>query len=57
MRLALRLAIFFSVLVLTSFALAQQPAPSPRPITIDDYFRIREVHDPQLSPDAQSQES
>ncbi len=54
MRLALRLAIFLAVLVLTPFALAQQPAPSPRPITIDDYFRIREVHDPQLSTDAQS---
>jgi len=53
MRLVSRLAIFLSVLVLTSFALAQQPGPSPRPITIDDYFRIREVHDPQLSPDAQ----
>jgi dipeptidyl aminopeptidase/acylaminoacyl peptidase len=24
---------------------------SPRPITIDDYFRIKAVHDPQLSPD------
>src|SRR6266404_5114958 len=54
MRLALRLAIFLSVLVLAPFALAQQSAPSPRPTTIDDYFRIREVHDPQLSPDAQS---
>src|SRR6266436_2219922 len=54
MRLVSRLAIFLTVLVLTPFALAQQPAPSPRPITVDDYFRNREVHDPQLSPDAQS---
>src|SRR5882672_12259218 len=54
MRLVSRLAIFLAVLVLTPFALAQQPAPSPRPITVDDYFRIREVHEPQLSPDAQS---
>src|SRR5882672_4502882 len=54
MRLVSRLAIFLAVLVLTPFALAQQPAPSPRPITVDDYFRIRAVHDPQLSPDAQS---
>jgi dipeptidyl aminopeptidase/acylaminoacyl peptidase len=54
MSLVSRLAIFLAVLVLTSFALAQQPSPSPRPITIDDYFQIREVHDPQLSPDAQS---
>jgi len=54
MSLVSRLAIFLAVLVLTPFALAQQPSPSPRPITIDDYFQIREVHDPQLSPDAQS---
>src|SRR6266446_5539781 len=54
MRLVSRLAIFFLVLVLIPLTLALQPAPSPRPITIDDYFRIREVHDPQLSPDAQS---
>ena len=26
-------------------------AQSPRPITIDDYFAIKSVHDPQLSPD------
>jgi dipeptidyl aminopeptidase/acylaminoacyl peptidase len=54
MSLVSRLAIFLAVLVLTPFAPAQQPSPSPRPITIDDYFQIREVHDPQLSPDAQS---
>jgi hypothetical protein len=39
-----------AVLVLAPLALAQQPAP--RAITIDDYFQIREVRDPQLSPDA-----
>src|SRR5882672_7077615 len=54
MRLVSRLAILLTVLVLAPFALAQQPALPPRPITIDDYFQIREVHDPQLSPDAQS---
>jgi dipeptidyl aminopeptidase/acylaminoacyl peptidase len=54
MSLVSRLAIFLAVLVLTPFALAQQPSPSPGSITIDDYFQIREVHDPQLSPDAQS---
>ncbi len=27
--------------------------PTPRPITIADYFRILAVHDPQLSPDGQ----
>src|SRR6202158_537490 len=32
---------------------AQTHSPAPRPITIDDYFRIREVEDPQISPDSQ----
>jgi dipeptidyl aminopeptidase/acylaminoacyl peptidase len=50
MKLALRLPIFAAVLVLTPVAFPQQSAP--RPITIDDYFQIRTVHDPQLSPDA-----
>jgi dipeptidyl aminopeptidase/acylaminoacyl peptidase len=27
------------------------PAAAQRPITIDDYFQIHEVHDPQVSPD------
>ena len=49
---ALRLLVFSSVLVPTSAILAQQPPSSPRPITIDDYFQIRAVRDPQLSPDA-----
>ena len=31
---------------------AQQSSP-PRPITVDDLFRIQEVADPQLTPDAQ----
>jgi dipeptidyl aminopeptidase/acylaminoacyl peptidase len=53
MKLASRLAIFSAVLVLAPVVFAQQPAASPRPITIDDYFQIRAVHDPQLSPDAQ----
>src|SRR5438067_1876719 len=34
-------------------ALAQKPPMQPRAITIDDLFQIREVQDPQLSPDAQ----
>ena len=41
-----------AVLVLAPLALAQQPAPAPRAITIDDYFQLREVRDPQLGPDA-----
>jgi dipeptidyl aminopeptidase/acylaminoacyl peptidase len=50
MKLSFRLSALSAVLVLAPPALAQQPAP--RAITIDDYFQIREVHDPQLSPDA-----
>jgi dipeptidyl aminopeptidase/acylaminoacyl peptidase len=33
---------------------AQKPPNQPRPVTVDDLFQIREVSDPQLSPDAQS---
>jgi dipeptidyl aminopeptidase/acylaminoacyl peptidase len=53
MKLAFRLPIFFVVLVLAPIVAAQQPAAAPRAITIDDYFQIRAVHDPQLSSDAQ----
>jgi dipeptidyl aminopeptidase/acylaminoacyl peptidase len=52
MKLILRLLIFSSVLVPASLILAQQPPSVPRLITIDDYFQIRRVADPQLSPDA-----
>ena len=52
MKLGFRTLIFPLVLVLAPLASAQQSAPAPRLITIDDYFQIREVHDPQLSPDA-----
>jgi dipeptidyl aminopeptidase/acylaminoacyl peptidase len=52
MKLGFRTLIFPLVLVLAPLVLAQQPAPAPRLITVDDYFQIREVHDPQLSPDA-----
>jgi dipeptidyl aminopeptidase/acylaminoacyl peptidase len=41
------------VLVPASSLLAQQPAHALRSITIDDYFQIRPVSDPQLSPDGQ----
>ena len=53
MKLAFRLSIFCAVLVLAPVVFAQQPASAPWAITIDDYFQIRAVHDPQLSPDAQ----
>jgi dipeptidyl aminopeptidase/acylaminoacyl peptidase len=52
MKLVLRLLVFSSVLVPAAATLAQIPPSAPRPITIDDYFRIRAVRDPQLSPDA-----
>src|SRR4030088_3281585 len=52
MKLSFPLAALPAVLVLVPFALAQQPVPGHRPITIDDYFQIRGVRDPQLSPDA-----
>jgi dipeptidyl aminopeptidase/acylaminoacyl peptidase len=39
------LALLIAILLLAGTSAAQ------RPITVDDYFKIREVHDPQLSPD------
>ncbi len=56
MRLILRLLLLLLVsiaLVPTSAIYAQQSPSTPRPITIDDYFQIRSVSDPQFSPDAQ----
>jgi dipeptidyl aminopeptidase/acylaminoacyl peptidase len=50
MKLSVRLSVLSTVLVLAPLALAQQSAP--RAITVDDYFQIRAVSDPQLSPDA-----
>ena len=41
------------VLLPASLGLAQQSPAALRPITIDDYFQIRRVSDPQLSPDGQ----
>ena len=52
MKLGFRTLILPLVLVLAPLVLAQQSAPASRLITVDDYFQIREVHDPQLSPDA-----
>lgn len=54
MRLAARVLLLLflsSVLVPISTVLAQRPPQTTRPITIDDYFQIRAVSDPQLSPD------
>src|SRR5271170_6001081 len=45
------LALVLAALVLQTGASAQSSPPSPRPITIDDYFQIQTVHDAQLSSD------
>jgi len=50
MNLASRLAVFATLSPLPLALAAQQS--TPRPVTIDDAFQIREVKDPQLSPDA-----
>jgi dipeptidyl aminopeptidase/acylaminoacyl peptidase len=39
-------------LTLPAVGFGQQPPASPRPITVEDRLQIREVTDPQLSPDA-----
>src|ERR1700674_1923642 len=52
MKLAYRLPVLCAVLVLSPLVFAKQPAAAPRAITIDDYFQIHAVHEPQLSPDA-----
>src|SRR5438309_11083469 len=43
-----------ALLILPGGSRAQKPPMQPRPVTVDDLFQIREVSDPQLSPDAQS---
>jgi len=49
----LRPSLFLLVFALTgSITGGQQPAP-PHPLGVDDLFGVREVHDPQISPDAQ----
>ena len=50
MKPAARNCLFAAISLLPSVIFAQPSAP--RPVTIDDYFQFREVHDPQLSPDA-----
>src|SRR5882672_8043789 len=47
------LALILTAVIFAPTASAQTASPSPRPITVDDYFQIQSVHDPQLSPDAQ----
>jgi dipeptidyl aminopeptidase/acylaminoacyl peptidase len=57
MRIRLHVAIALPVLGLALLVSAQEtPKPAggtPRPITIDDFFQIRDVSQPELSPDGQ----
>jgi dipeptidyl aminopeptidase/acylaminoacyl peptidase len=53
MRLVSGLATIGVLLTLPITGFCQQPAAALPPITIEDRFRIREVRDSQLSPDAQ----
>jgi dipeptidyl aminopeptidase/acylaminoacyl peptidase len=54
MKLNRFLPIFTAIMaLLCATGLLAWPAAAQRPITIDDYFQIHEVHDPQLSPDGQ----
>jgi dipeptidyl aminopeptidase/acylaminoacyl peptidase len=50
MKLTPRLAAIVALALIPTLLPAQQLAPHP--VTIDDAFQIRDVHDPQLSPDA-----
>ncbi len=51
MKLGYRILLFLFASALRSNLLAQQTPLPPRAITVDDYFGLREVHDPQISPD------
>jgi dipeptidyl aminopeptidase/acylaminoacyl peptidase len=54
LKMKLRNLLAFAVVPLLAARVpAQKPPMQPRPITVDDLFQIREVQDPQLSPDAQ----
>ena len=47
-----RFSVLVSFLVLVAVSpLRSQQQPSPRPIAISDLFALRDVHDPQISPD------
>jgi dipeptidyl aminopeptidase/acylaminoacyl peptidase len=49
----LRPALFLFALGFWSSITYAQQAAAPRPVGVDDLFGVREVHDPQISPDAQ----
>ena len=45
--------LLMAVLALVSICPSLAGAQAPRPITVDDYFQVREVDDPQISADGQ----
>ena len=51
--LVLPLAVLFTLLFSPTISGAQATSATPRPITVDDYFQVREVDDPQISADGQ----
>jgi Tol biopolymer transport system component len=51
--LALPLAVIFAVSFFPTISGAQAAPATPRPITVEDYFQVREVDDPQISADGQ----
>ena len=46
-----KLLLVSSVFMLLALAVSAQTPPSKRNLTIDDYFRVKGVSDPQISPD------
>src|SRR5262245_47488076 len=51
MRLFRWFAVFVLLLAVSSSSLNAQQSAAPRPVGISDLFAIRDVHDPQISPD------
>src|SRR5215469_15090670 len=51
--MSVRLAVLLCLAGSAGFRAFAQQASAPRPITVDDLSGVREVHDPQISPDGQ----
>jgi dipeptidyl aminopeptidase/acylaminoacyl peptidase len=51
--LVVPLAVLFALFFSPSISAAQAAPATPRPVTVDDYFQVREVDDPQISADGQ----
>lgn len=52
-RMKLRPVVLLALLVVCSSITLGQQTPAPRPLGVDDLFEVREVHDAQISADAQ----